>query len=401
MSQANFPLDGVRVLDLSRVLAGPICCQLLADLGADVVKVERPGTGDDTRSWGPPFAEDGTSAYFMACNRRKRSLALDLGHPRASPLLGQLIERADILVENFLPATLVRLGLTPAELARRNPRLVSCSISGYGRTGPWADRPGYDLAIQASSGLMSITGEPQGQPMKVGVALTDVVTGLYAAASALAGLYARGNQGSGRAFDLALADCTLAGLVNVAQAALVTGCAPQRWGNAHAQIVPYEVFRTRDGHLALAIGNDTQWRRFCEGVGQPAWADDPQLATNPSRVAARQRVVSLVSAALAAHDTGYWLERLGQWQVPHAPVLGVDEALALEQTQARGMVAEATDASGRRFRLLASPVHWSGEPPRRGYLPPGLGQHTDEVLTQWLAYEPTAIARLRAEGVVA
>ncbi|HEV3005733.1 MAG TPA: CoA transferase, partial [Pirellulales bacterium] len=278
MNHSGYPLAGLKVLDLSRVLAGPVCTQLLADLGADVVKVERPGAGDDTRQWGPPFLDgDGPSGYYLSCNRGKRSLALDLNHPEGREVADDLIRRADVLVENFLPDSLARLGLGPERLKQLNPKLVSCSISGYGRTGPLAAVPGYDLMMQASAGIMSITGEPEGAPMKVGVAISDVLTGLYAAASVLAGLYANlaqsaddgGPQSSQAwAFDLALADCTLASLVNVVQGTLLTGERPQRWGNAHPQIVPYEVFATSDGHIVLAVGADRQWERFCLAVGR-------------------------------------------------------------------------------------------------------------------------------------
>ncbi|HEX4150319.1 MAG TPA: CoA transferase, partial [Pirellulales bacterium] len=278
MAPADFPLRGVRVLDLSRVLAGPVCTQLLADLGAEVVKVERPGGGDDTRHWGPPFVEPGQSAYFLSCNRGKRSLALELSAPAAAPVLDGLVRAADVLIENFLPDTLAKLNLEPARLRQLNSRLVIGSISAFGRETPWSQLPGYDLMIQAGFGFMSITGEPQGTPMKLGVAISDVLTGLYTASSVLAGLHARGQTGEGMHFDLALADCTLASLVNVAQSSLLTGQRPQRLGNAHPQIVPYEALATSDGYLALAIGADRQWQRFCQAVGQPQWATDPRFA---------------------------------------------------------------------------------------------------------------------------
>ncbi len=295
MTAANL-LQGVRVLDMSRVLAGPFCCQLLADLGADVVKIERPGMGDETRQWGPPFLpDDGPSAYFISCNRGKRSLALDLIHPRAPAVLDDLLRTADVLVENFLPASLVKLGLEPERVAGLNPRLVRASISGFGRTGPDANTPGYDLAVQAAGGLMSITGEPDGPPMKTGVAITDVLSGLYAAVSILAGLFKR-ESASGpdapRQFDISLADCTLAALVNVAQGVLTTGERPRRFGNAHPQIVPYEAFATADGFMTLAIGNDEQWQRFCAAVQRADWADDVRFATNPARVQNRAALIS-------------------------------------------------------------------------------------------------------------
>lgn len=396
------PLMGVRVLDLSRILAGPVCCQLLADLGAEVVKVERPGCGDDTRAWGPPFVPDGgPSAYFVSANRGKRSLALDLGKPGAIRVLEDLVRRADILVENFLPDAAAKFGLSPKRLEQINPLLVSCSISGYGRTGPMADQPGYDLVIQATSGLMSITGEPEGAPMKVGVAMADVITGLYAAVSALSGLYARVAGRGGAAFDLALADCALASLVNVAQGALVSGRRPLRYGNAHSQIVPYEVFATSDGHLVLAVGNDAQWRRFCVAVGETALADDERFVTNPQRVERRKELIPILQEVMRRRTSDAWRVLLEPTGVPHGSVAPLDEALGDPQTVARGMVASVTDSAGRSYRVLDSPIHWEGEPRRAAVAPPALGEHTDDVLRSWAGYDPAKIRELRAEGVVA
>lgn len=397
------PLAGLKVLDLSRILAGPVCTQLLADLGADVVKVERPGTGDDTRQWGPPFlGAEGPSAYYLSCNRNKRSLALDLSHADSAPLLVELIRQADVLIENFLPETLDKLGLRPERLRELNPRLVACSISGFGRTGPMANVPGYDLVIQARSGLMSITGEPDGMPMKVGVAITDVITGLYAAASVLAGLHSREKQAStGMAFDLALADCTLASLVNVAQSALVTGTKPVRYGNAHPNIVPYEAFATADGHLVLAVGNDRQWQRFCQAAGRTDLAADERFATNPARVAAREQLIPLVAAELAKRTTREWERLLAEADVPHAPVMSLDQTLADPQFAARDMVVDVVDTAGRGYKLLATPVHWNDEPPREAKSPPAIGEHTSEVLTEWLGRSREEILTLRQAGAIA
>ena len=335
MTSSGYPLAGLRVLDLSRILAGPVCTQLLADLGADVVKVERPGLGDDTRQWGPPFLAEGESGYYLSCNRGKRSLALDLYHADSRAVLEGLLRRADVMIENFLPDSLARLGLGPERLAQLNPNLVSCSISAFGRTGPLAATPGYDLMIQAGSGLMAITGEPDGAPMKVGVAISDVISGLYAATSVLAGVYARGQGKPGMQFDVALADCTLASLVNVAQGALLTGRRPQRYGNAHPQIVPYEVFATADGYLALAIGADRQWQRFCTAVDREAWATDVRFATNPARVEHRDELIPMMAALLLDRSTRGWQDLLESIDVPHSPVLAVDEALNTAQAAAR------------------------------------------------------------------
>jgi crotonobetainyl-CoA:carnitine CoA-transferase CaiB-like acyl-CoA transferase len=409
MANIQKPLEGVRVLDLSRVLAGPFCAQLLADLGADVVKVERPPLGDDTRQWGPPFLPDeGPSAYYVSCNRGKRSLALDLASREGREVLDDLIRVADVLIENFLPQSLERIGLSAERLAALNPRLVRASISGYGRTGPLSNMPGYDLVVQATAGIMSITGEPDGTPMKIGVAITDVLTGLYAAVSVLAGLLggrgedglAATRQGSAAAFDLALADCTLAGMVNVVEGALVTGQRPVRYGNAHPQIVPYEAFATADGYLVLAIGNDGQWRRLCEAAGHADWAADPRFATNPARVQHRGELIPLMNHLLAERTTSNWQELLTQAEIPHAPVMALDEILATPQFAARRMVQELTAADGRTYRVIASPIHVEGEPFCSPRPPPAIGEHTSEVLDQWLGYNENRIEDLRRHGIV-
>jgi len=400
MASSGYPLEGLRVLDLSRILAGPVCTQLLADLGADVVKIERPGLGDDTRQWGPPFLAPGESGYFLSCNRGKRSLALDLYHADSRGVLEALVRRADVMIENFLPDSLARLNLGPERLAQLNPNLVSCSISAFGRAGPLATTPGYDLMIQAGSGLMAITGEPDGRPMKVGVAISDVLTGLYAATSVLAGVYARGRGKPGLAFDLALADCTLASLVNIAQSTLLTGQPPRRYGNAHPQIVPYEVFATADGHLALAIGADRQWQRFCAAVGRDAWAADSRFATNPARVEHRDELIPLVANLMFERSTRAWQDLLESIEVPHSPVLAVDEALNTPQAAARGMVLETTDAAGRRYKLLGGAVHWQGQPAPAALAPPRLGEHTDAVLRDWLGFDDDRISALRAAAAV-
>lgn len=394
------PLAGIRVLDLSRILAGPVCTQLLADLGADVVKVERPGVGDDTRQWGPPFIDGGSSAYFISCNRNKRSLALDLSHPLSRPVLDDLVRSVDVLVENFLPDSLPKLGLEPARLRELNPRLVTVSISAFGRTGPWSNLPGYDLMIQAETGLMAITGEPEGMPVKVGVALTDIITGLYSATSALAGLVARGQGQPGRSFDLALADCTLASLVNVVQASLITGQKPRRWGNAHPQIVPYEAFATADGHLILAIGADRQWQKFCDAVGESAWAVDPRFRSNPARVEHRAELIPLLQVLLKQRTTQAWVTLLTAIDVPHSPVHSVDETLRSPQVAARQMVLPTTDGAGHSYPILGSAVHWNDEPPRVVEPPPLLGQHTGEVLREWLKYDTPRLDELRIAGVI-
>lgn len=410
VARGPLPLTGVRVLDLSRVLAGPFCCQILGDLGADVVKVERPGVGDDTRHWGPPFVDGpgdgegettGPSAYYLSCNRNKRGIALDLEHDAARDVLDALIRRADVLVENFLPHSLAKLGLQSERLRELNPNLVSVSISGFGRTGPQADEPGYDLVIQALAGLMSITGEPDGAPMKVGVAISDVLAGLFAAIAALSGLLGRDRGQGGATCDLALADCTLAGLVNVVQSVLVTGERPRRYGNAHPQIVPYEVFAAADGHLVLAVGNDRQWQRFCRASGRADLAGDARYATNPDRVRHREPLVAALHQEFASRTMAEWRQRLAEADVPHAPVVPIDESACAPQTTARGMIHSVTDGQGRTFRILGSPIHWNALPSLPVAAPPSLGEHTDIVLRDWLGYGESRIARLRDCGAIA
>jgi crotonobetainyl-CoA:carnitine CoA-transferase CaiB-like acyl-CoA transferase len=308
-----------------------------------------------------------------------------------------------VLVENFLPASLEKLGLTPARLQEINPQLVIVSISGYGRSGPLADKPGYDLVVQATGGIMSITGPPDGPPMKIGVAITDVITGLYGAISALAGLLAssRGPTTRAASFDLSLLDCTLASLVNVAQSALVTGQRPRRMGNAHPHIVPYEAFATRDGYMVLAVGNDAQFARFCTAAGESGWASDERFATNPSRVRNREVLIPLIEAAMAARTTSEWSTLLTAADVPHGPVQSLDEIFAQPQTAARHMADEVTDAAGRQFPLLGSAIkNAQGQSLQSPRLPPALGEQSDEVLREWLAYDHTQIAALRQSGAV-
>jgi crotonobetainyl-CoA:carnitine CoA-transferase CaiB-like acyl-CoA transferase len=373
------PLAGVRVLDASRVLAGPFCGQILGDLGADVIKVERPGAGDETRAWGPPFV--GTlSAYYLSCNRNKRAITLDLSTPEGAGLLLQLAAESDILLENFLPSSAAKLGLTPARLHAANPKLIICSISGFGRTGPLADVPGYDFAIQALSGLMSITGPVEGPPCKVGVAITDVVTGLYAAIGVLACLHARKQSGHGYALDLALLDCAVAAQVNVAQAYLTNGAVAPRQGNAHLQIVPYQLFATADGHIVLAVGNDGQWQRFCRAAEHHDLLDDPRFTTNPLRVHHRTQLIPILEPLLRGRTTSQWQELLTAADVPHGPVLNHAEVFAHPQAQARGLRVQVHDPQGRPVDLVGSPFKIDGATLPGFTMPPELGADTEEVL---------------------
>ena len=393
------PLSGVRVLDAARVLAGPFCGQLLADLGADVIKLERPGQGDDTRGWGPPFLGD-LSAYFLSCNRSKRSLTLDVAKPEGREILHRLLAQSDVLIENFRTESAEKLGLAPEKLLAEHPRLIVCSISGFGRTGPLQDAPGYDFAIQAMSGLMSITGPAEGPPSKVGVAVADVLTGLYASTAILACLHARARSGHGYAIDLALLDCALAAQVNVAQAYLTSGEVPARQGNAHLQIVPYQLFQTADGWLVLNVGNDSQWQAFCRAAGAKELAAEPRFATNRQRVERREEVVPLVEAAMRSLPTADWERRLTEANVPHAVVWNYADAFAQPQVQSRGMKVTVRDPAGNPVDLIGNPIHLKGGPLREPTAPPNLGEQTASVLHELLGMNAEAVEELRQRGIV-
>jgi crotonobetainyl-CoA:carnitine CoA-transferase CaiB-like acyl-CoA transferase len=393
------PLSGVRVVDASRVLAGPFCGQTLGDLGAEVIKVERPGGGDETRAWGPPFAGP-LSAYYLSCNRNKRAITLDLARPEGVRLLHGLLRQSDVLLENFRAGSADRLGLSPDRLLAVNPRLVVCSISGFGRTGPWRELPGYDFAVQALSGLMSITGPVEGPPCKVGVAATDVLTGLYAAVAVLACLSARARSGHGYAIDLALLDCAVAAQVNLAQAYLTSGQVPPRQGNAHLQIVPYQLVATADGWLVLAVGNDGQWQRFCAAAERPDLAADPRFATNTLRVQNRDVLVPLLEPLLRARTTAEWEERLLAAEVPHAPVWDYARLFAQPHVAARGLKVTVRDPQGRPVDLVGTPLHVAGATLPPPAMPPALGQDTDTVLRELLGLDEARLAELRRQGVI-
>ena len=368
------PLTGLRVLDLSRILAGPWATQTLADLGADVIKVERPGTGDDTRAWGPPFIErddERSAAYFHAANRGKRSVAIDFSTPEGASRVRGLAARTDVVVENFPVGTLARHGLDHASLSRQNPRLVTCSITGFGQTGPRAAEPGYDAMIQAASGLMSVTGAPDGPPQKVGVALVDVMTGLYAAIAIQAALLRRERTGTGEHIDLALMDVGVATLANQAMNALVTGKAPGRLGTAHPNIVPYQSFACADGHVMIAVGNDAQFRALCRVIGRDDLAND-EHATNPDRVAARDRLVPALGEAMATWRRDDLLTALSEAKVPAGPVNTVTEALADPQVTHRGMVLDRDGVPG-----LASPIRMARARTGSPLPSPRLDEHAD------------------------
>lgn len=407
MADAEGPLAGIRVLDLSRVLAGPVATQLLGDLGADVVKVERPGCGDDTRAWGPPYLKDGDgrdtseSAYFLSCNRNKRSLTIDLGKKEGQALVRGLAARADVLIENFKVGDMARFGLAYVDLAPSLPRLVYCSISGFGQTGPYAAQPGYDFMVQGMGGVMSITGEAEGEAMKVGVAVADVVCGLYAAVAILAALRHREEAGQGQHIDLGLLDTQVAWLVNQGMNYLVSGKPPQRLGNAHPNIVPYQVFATADGYLIIAVGNDAQFRRLAACVGMPALAEDADYASNAARVRNRAMLVPILEALVRAKTQAHWLEMLTAAGVPCGPVNDIGQVFADPQVAARGMrVTVPHPLAGGDVELIGNPLRLSASAVAYRRPPPLLGQHTDEVLEEWLGLPARERAALRAEGVL-
>lgn len=393
-------LEGIKVLDLSRVLAGPWTGQLLADLGAEVIKVERPGCGDDTRQWAPPSLPDGTAAYFLCANRGKKSLTVDIAKPEGQEIVRRLAADADVLIENYKVGGLAKYGLDYASLAELNPGLVYCSVTGFGQDGPYAQMAGYDYIVQGMSGLMSITGPADGEPHKVGVAVTDLFTGLYAANAIQAALWARQRSGRGQHIDMALFDCALAMLANVNMNWLVGGAVPPRLGNAHPNIVPYQVFKCAgDGHFILACGNDRQFRSVCELIGRPELADDPCYASNPQRVAHRDALVPLLAAGFLTQPRDAWLALLDQAGVPCGPINTVDEAFADPQIRHRQMQIELPGLDGQGVPLVACPIKLSDTPPQYRAAPPGLGQHTDELLAQ-AGYGGEDIAHLRANGVV-
>jgi crotonobetainyl-CoA:carnitine CoA-transferase CaiB-like acyl-CoA transferase len=402
------PLTGIRVFDMSRVLAGPSCAQLLGDLGADVIKVERPGEGDDTRKWGPPYLKDADgrdtteSAYYLAANRAKRSLTLDFTKPAGRDLARRLIARSDVLLENYKVGTLAKYGLGYAELHAEFPRLVYCSITGFGQTGPYAPRAGYDYLIQAMGGIMSVTGEPQGQPMKVAVAIADLMTGLYSSVAILAALRHRDATGQGQYIDMALLDTQVAWLANLGQGYLTSGEPPARLGNAHATVVPYQVFQTADGHIVLAIGNDGQFRKFCDFAGAPALASDARFATNPARIRNRAALIAEMTGILAGRTSAYWIRELERLGVPCGPINNLAEVFADPQVQARGMTVALPHpaAGGKPTPLIANPIKLSETPIAYERAPPTLGQHTDEVLRELLGLAAGEIAALRDDGVI-
>jgi formyl-CoA transferase/CoA:oxalate CoA-transferase len=393
------PLDGLRVLDLGTRIAAPFCAGLLGEQGADVIKIEQPGSGDDTRQWGPPF-QGGEAAYFLSVNRNKRSLAVDLKSPAGLDAVRQLARRADVVVENFRPGTAARLGLGYDELSRDNPALVYASISGYGQTGPDAQRPGYDAIAQARSGIMSVTGEADGPPVRVGVSSADLVAGMWATIGILAALHERGRTGQGQWVDISLLDGSVSWLTYVSSGYFASGDVPRRYGSAHPTIAPYQAFGTADGFVMIAVGNDGLWRRFAAALERPDLLADERFTTNPGRVEHRDILVPLLEEVLRTRGTQEWVTILDAAGVPVGPIQTVDQALADPQVLARGMVAELDHPRAGPLKVVGCPVRLTRTPPRMLTAPPLLGQHTDDVLAG-LGLNAEEIGRLRDAGAVA
>jgi formyl-CoA transferase len=393
------PLGGVRVLDLTRVVAGPYCSMFLGDLGAEVVKVEQPGAGDDTRGWGPPFA-GGESAYYLCINRNKQSLTLDLKSKRAVELLRQLVKAADVILENFRPGTMERLGLGEKELREINPRLIYASLTGFGADGPMSDWPGYDLIVQAWGGLMSITGTPDGEPVKVGVAIIDLVAGLMLGKSITAALFAREKIGVGQRIDTSLLEAEVASLINVGSNYLVGGKVPSRWGNAHPNIVPYQSFQTADGYLVIGVASEVIWKRFCEAIAQKNLINDPRFTDNSKRVENRSELIALLSEIFLQRRNDAWFKLLTDAEVPCAPVQTIDQVFEAPQVLQRDMLIEIDHPTAGRVRMAGIPVKFSVTPAAVRLPPPMLGEHNETILKSWLGLSADSIDELKKEKVI-
>ncbi len=399
LNDSRLPLAGYRVLDVSRILAGPFCTMILGDQGADVIKVERPVTGDDTRTWGPPFA-GGESAYYLCCNRNKRSIVIDLKNSSGRDLVRELAAVSDVFVENFTPGLTKTFGIDYETLRKLNPGLVYASITAYGQGGPYRDRPGYDMVLSAVGGLMWITGERDGPPCKVGVAITDVLTGVYASGAITSALLWRERSGKGQYLDISLLDAQVSGLANIASNYLVAGKEAQRWGTAHESIVPYQVFRTKDRPIAIAAANQKLWINFCKVIGKEEWLNDPRFESNPKRVENRGVLLPLIEELFAQKTCDEWMELLVSSAVPCGPVNDMEHLFADPQVRHREMVTEVPHPTIGTLRLAGIPIKYSETPGSIRLHPPLLGQHTDEVLKQVLDCPPGRIEKLKAEGSI-
>jgi formyl-CoA transferase len=399
MDVAKGLLDGIRVLDLSRVLAGPYCTMVLGDLGADVIKVEEPNRGDDTRQWGPPFTKSGISAYFISANRNKRSLTLNIKSPEGLKILRDLISKCDVLVENFKVGTLEKLGLSYAELIKIKPDLIYCTITGYGYSGPMKDRPGYDFISQAQGGLMSITGPADGEPVRVGIAIVDIQAGLNACNAILASLFARERQKTGQRIDISLLDTQVGMLTYAANNYLVSGKPAKRYGNAHPNIVPYQSFRAKDGYVAFAAGNDLQWSRFCKELRKENWVEDARFKTNPDRVTNRETLISLLDELFISKTVSQWLEICEKATVPAARINNIEDVFEDPQVRARNLVMQQ-EIGGETISMLASPLNITTMPVTVRQAPPELGEHSEEILSELLAYTDMQLSDLKEQKII-
>ncbi len=393
------PLEDIMVIDLSRVLAGPYCTMMLADMGAEVIKVEQPGTGDETRQWGPPFLA-GESAYYLGVNRNKMGITLNLRSERGREILCALLKQADVIVENFKLGTMEAWGIDYETLSRLNPRLIYCNISGYGPDGPRAGLPGYDFIIQAEGGLMSITGPIEGPPMKVGVAIVDITAGMFAASAILAALHAREQTGTGQRIDVSLLESQVAWLANVGSGYLVSGKPPDRYGNGHPTIVPYEVFKAKDDYFALGVGNDNQFSKLCRVIEQPNLADDPRFAANPARVENRAELIPLLKVIFEKKELDHWLKQLMDVGIPAGRINTIERVLNDPQVLHRKMVVEVEHPRAGSVKLLGVPYKFSETPAEVRFAPPTLGQHTEQLLSSMLGMELIEIQQLNTEGII-
>ena len=400
MSVTNNLLENICVIDLTRVLAGPYCTMMLGDLGADIIKIEVPSRGDDTRHWGPPFTKGGESAYYLSANRNKRSMTLNLKSEEGLEILKKLIAKGDVLVDNFKTGTLSRWGLDYETLQKIRPGLIYCTVTGYGYTGPYSSRPGYDLIVQATGGFMSITGPENGDPSRAGVAIADISTGMFAANAILAALYSREQTGKGQRIDMSLLDSQVALLSYAATNYFVSGSITNRLGNAHPNIVPYQSFKARDMHFVLAVGNDKQWEIFCKSINKPEWIDDEKYSTNALRVNNRKQLIDQLSKLFATQNAGYWLEIFDKVGLPSGPINELDKVFENEQIKSREMQIELPHSIDNKVTLLNSPIKIPTSPTKTHKAPPTLGEHTEEILKEKIGLDQDTVAKLRDEGIL-